>query len=45
MTYQEAVDLVADKLWTLICAGGGDGETIDRCAEQIVALFVDEDEE
>jgi len=44
MTYDEAVEAVSDKLWELICAGGGDGETIERYAEQIASLFIEEEE-
>ena len=44
MSYDEAVEAVADKLRELICAGGGDGETIASYAEQIASLFVEEEE-
>lgn len=45
MTYDEAVEAVSEKLWELICAGGGDGETIAQYAEQIASIFVQEDDE
>lgn len=44
MSYDEAIDAVRDKLWDLICEGGGDAETIERYAEQIANLFVEEEE-
>lgn len=42
MDYDEAVDAVRGKLFDLICEGGGDGETINRYAEQIASMFVQE---
>lgn len=44
MSYDEAVEAVSEKLWELICAGGGDGKTIARYAEQIASIFVEEEE-
>lgn len=45
MDYDEAVDAVRGKLFDLICEGGGDGETINRYAEQIASMFVQEFED
>lgn len=43
MNYEEAVEAVKNKLFDLICEGGGNAETLDRYAEQIVDLFVEEE--
>lgn len=36
MTDKDLVDLVQDKLFDMICAGGGDGESLRVVAQDIV---------